>query len=174
MGPLWEATRDLHHKAEHHPVAKRMVDGSITAQEWCDWLHAHWLIHQAIDPHLPAHVRRTDALAQDLLELLPCTAHWSPAADGFAVNVQGDPAMIFGAAYLLVGAHRRGGQVIERAMREKGVNLPSNHIVFEDPSAAELFVRDLRNRVELADGARRAFEVLYLVMEEIEARHAHS
>ena len=170
MGPLWEATRDLHHKAEGHPVAKRMVDGTITAQEWADWLHAHWLIHQAIDPHLPAHVRRTDALARDLLELLPIQPRWSLVADGFALNLRGDPVAIFGAAYLLIGAHRRGGQVIERAMRQHGVNLPANHIVFEDPPAAELFVRYLREQVEFADGARRAFEVLYDVMGEIHAR----
>lgn len=169
MGPLWEATRDLHHKAEGHPLAKRMVDGSITAQEWADWLHAHWLIHQAIDPHLPAHVRRTDALARDLLELLPIQPHSSRVAEGFARALV-TPTLIFGSAYLLVGAHRRGGQVIERAMREKGVKLPANHIVFDDPPAAELFVRDMRERVEIAEGARRAFEVLYLVMEEIEGR----
>jgi hypothetical protein len=171
MGPLWEATRDLHHKAEGHPLAQRMVDGTVTAQEWCDWLHAHWLIHQAIDPHLPAHVRRTDALARDLLELLPHNPNWSPTADAFAASLRGDPAGIFGAAYLLVGAHRRGGQVIERAMRNKGVNLPANHIVFEDPAASELFVRDLRERVDLATGARNAFEVLFAVMGEIEARN---
>ena len=170
MGPLWEATRDLHHRAESHPVAIRMVDGSITASEWADWLHAHWLIHQAIDPHLPAHVRRTDALARDLLELLPIQPRRSPVADKFASNLRGDPVAIFGAAYLLIGAHRRGGQVIERAMRQHGINLPANHIVFEDPPAAELFVRYLREKVELADGARRAFMVLYHVMDEIKER----
>jgi hypothetical protein len=169
MGPLWEATRDLHHKAEGHPLAKRMVDGSITAQDWCDWLHAHWVIQQAIDPHLPAHVRRTDALAQDLLELLPVFPALSPAASGFARSLT-DPVSIFGTAYLLIGAHRRGGRVIEKAMQDHGVSLPANHIKFDQPQEAELFVKRLRDIPHIADGARRAFQALFDVMEEIEGR----
>ena len=169
MGPLWEATRDLHHKAEAHPLAKRMVDGTVTSQEWADWLSAHWVIHQAIDPHLPANVRRTEALAKDLLDLLPTTPTVSPVATNF-VKTLVDPVSIFGTAYLLVGAHRRGGQVIERAMREKGVTLPANHIVFEDAKGAEVFVRQLREKIDIAYGARQAFKTLYDVMEEIDQR----
>lgn len=169
MGPLWEATRDLHHEAESHPVAVRMVDGTITPQEWADWLHAHWTIHLALDPNLPEHLRRAPSLARDLMDLLPAVPHPSPTAEKYAKNL-GDAASIFGAAYLLIGAHRRGGQVIERAMWKHGVRLPASHIVFDDPKAAEIFIKVLREKVELAPGARRAFGVLHEVMDEIEAR----
>jgi hypothetical protein len=169
MGPLWEATRDLHHAAEQHPVAVRMSSGTISEQEWADWLHAHWTIQQGLDPHLPLCVRRSDALARDLLELLPVKGTHSPAATDFAATLT-DPVMIFGSAYLTIGAHRRGGRVIEKAMRAAGRHLPSRHIVFDDPKAAELFVSDMRECPEIAPGARSAFEALIKILDEIEGR----
>jgi heme oxygenase len=169
MKPLWEATRDLHHKAESHPVAKRMVDGSITAQEWADWLHGHWTIQQRLDPHIPLYVRRSDALASDLLDLLPLQANSSPAAEAFAATLV-DPITIFGSAYLTIGAHRRGGRVIEKAMKDRGVNLPAAHIQFDQPQETELFIKKLREIPLIADGARRAFQVLFEIMDEIEER----
>lgn len=169
LGPLWQATRDLHHQAEDHPLARAMIAGTITPQAWADWLQAHLTIQLALDPHLPFAVRRADALALDLLALLPIKAHPSPAAAEFAVTLT-DALAIFGAAYLTIGAHRRGGRVIEKALREAGRDLPSRHTSFDDGSAAEAFVKQLREIPDLAPGARRAFAVLTAVMDEIVAR----
>ena len=169
MGPLWEATRDLHHRAEQHPVAKRMVDGTITPQEWADWLHAMWSIHAAIDPHLPLCARRADAFALDLFELLPVSSTHSTVAAAYAASLTTIPD-IFGAAYITIGAHRRGGRVVERAMREHGVHLPHHHIEFSEPRAVEQLINQWRIQPSLEAGARRAFSALYNVMEEIEGR----
>ncbi len=168
-GPLWQATRDLHHEAETHPLARAMIDATITPQAWADWLQAHWTIQLALDPHLPPAVRRADALALDLLDLLPVEGRASPAAVAFAATLA-DPVAIFGAAYLTIGAHRRGGRVIDKALRAAGRDLPSRHTAFDDGPAAEAFVRQLRERPELAPGARRAFAALTDVMDEIAAR----
>lgn len=170
LGGLWEATRDLHHRAESHPLAVKMVNGTISAQEWADWLGAHKIIQDAMDPHLPPNIQRARKLWQDLRELEPIEPVHSPIAEAYAKTLV-DPVSIFGGAYLTIGAHRRGGQVIERAMREKGVTLPAHHIRFDDPQDAELFVKRLREQPELAPGARRAFEALYDVMEEIDGRY---
>ena len=169
FGPLWQATRDLHHQAEAHPLARAMIDGTITPQAWADWLHAHLTIQLALDPHLPLAVRRADALAMDLLALLPIKAHPSPAAAELAVTLTNTVA-IFGAAYLTIGAHRRGGRVIEKALRTAGRDLPSQHTVFADGPAAEAFVKQLREIPALAPGARQAFAALTRVMDEIVAR----
>ena len=168
-GPLWQATRDLHHDAEAHPLARAMIDATITSQAWADWLHAHWTIQLALDPHLPLAVRRADALALDLLALLPVEGRASPAAAEFTATLI-DPVAIFGAAYLTIGAHRRGGRVIDKALRTAGRDLPSRHTAFEDGAAAEAFVRQLREMPALAPGARRAFAALTAVMDEIVAR----
>jgi hypothetical protein len=169
MASVWEATRDLHDAAEQHPVAKRMSSGATSPQEWADWLHAHWTIQQAIDPHLPLCVRRADALALDLRALLPVRATPSPSAASFAAGLT-DIQDILGAAYLTIGAHRRGGRMIEKAMRAAGNRLPSRHIVFDDPKAAERFVKRLRDLPEIASAARKAFSALIAVMNEIEDR----
>lgn len=170
-GPLWQATRDLHHDAETHPLARAMINATITPQAWADWLHAHWIIQLAIDPHVPIAVRRADALALDLLALLPVEARPSPAAAAFAATLT-DPVAIFGAAYLTIGAQRRGGRVIDKALRAAGRDLPSRHTAFEDGPAAEAFVRQLREIPQLAPGARRAFAALTAVMDEIVERHS--
>jgi len=169
FGPLWQATRDLHHQAEAHPLARAMIAGTITPQAWADWLQAHLTIQLALDPHLPPAVRRADALAMDLLTLLPIEARPSPAAADFAATLT-DTVSIFGAAYLTIGAHRRGGRVIEKALRAAGRDLPSQHTVFQDGPAAEAFVKQLREIPALAPGARRAFASLTAVMDEIVAR----
>lgn len=169
FGPLWQATRDLHHQAEDHPLARAMIAGTITPQAWADWLQAHLTIQLVLDPHLPLAVRRADALALDLLALLPIEARPSRVAAEFAGTLT-DTVAIFGAAYLTIGAHRRGGRVIEKALREAGRDLPSHHTSFEDAAAAEAFVKQLREIPDLAPGARRAFAALTAVMDEIVAR----
>lgn len=169
FGPLWQATRDLHHQAEAHPLARAMIDGTITPQAWADWLQAHLTIQMALDPYLPPAVRRADALAFDLLALLPVEARPSPAAAAFAATLT-ETVTIFGAAYLTIGAHRRGGRVIEKALRTAGRDLPSQHTRFEDGAAAEAFVKQLREIPALAPGARWAFTALTRVMDEIVAR----
>ncbi|PWK58216.1 hypothetical protein C8D95_10121 [Silicimonas algicola] len=169
LGPLWEATRDLHDAAERHPVAKRMSSGTTKPKEWADWLHAHWTIQKVLDPHLPFCVRRSNALALDLSALLPVRATPSPSAVDFAAGLTSIKD-ILGAAYLTIGAHRRGGRVIEKAMLAAGNLLPSRHIVFDDPKSAELFVKHLRDVPEIASGARKAFSTLIAVMDEIEDR----
>jgi hypothetical protein len=169
FGPLWQATRDLHHQAEAHPLARAMITGTITPQAWTDWLQAHLSIQLALDPYLPPAVRRADALAMDLLALLPVEARPSPAAAAFATTLT-DTVSIFGAAYLTIGAHRRGGRVIEKALRAAGRDLPSQHTSFEDGAAAEAFVKQLREIPALVPGARRAFTALTSVMDEIVAR----
>ncbi len=169
LGPLWQATRDLHHQAEDHPLARAMIAGTITTQAWADWLHAHLTIQLVLDPHLPLAVRRADVLALDLLALLPIKAHPSQAAAEFAATLT-DTVSIFGAAYLTIGAHRRGGRVIEKALREAGRDLPSRHTAFDDGPAAEAFVKQLREIPDLAPGARQAFAALMEVMDEVVAR----
>jgi len=156
----------LHHSAEEHPLAKSMMDGSITDQQWCNWLYALWIIHTAIDPHVPECVRRAPSLQEDLWEMLPLFPQHSRAALEFAQSLT-NPVSIGGAAYIFIGAHRRGGLVIKKAMESAGRNLPNNHTLFLDNQESELFVRKLRNYPELAPGARLAFSATISIMDEV-------
>lgn len=164
---LYEATKELHHSAEEHPLAKAMMNGSISQQEWCDWVYSMWVIHTALDPFVPECARRAPELTRDLWQMLPIEPRQLTKAKEFAATLN-NPVIIGGAAYIFIGAHRRGGRVIKKAMEDAGrTDLPNNHVIFSDSQASELFVRELRNYPELAPGAKLAFSATISIMDEI-------
>jgi heme oxygenase len=167
---LYAATRDLHHACEAHPVGQRMAAGTITGQEWGDWLMAFRAVHRAIDPALPAHLARVPLLDADLAVLAEngIVAREPRAARDFAATLTTEPA-IAGAGYVLHGAHRRGGAVLARTMA--GVGLPTAHIAYPLPRAVEAFVVALRDRADLAEPARATFGALLAVMDDIARPH---
>ena len=142
----------------------------MSEQDWCDWLGVFHVLHMAIDPWVPPYAQVTGALTLDLIEMLPLTPTPVEAAKRFAATLD-TAEKIGGAAYVLIGAHRRGGQVMERRFAEAGRTLPLRHVRFHDPATAELFVKELRLRGELADTARATFQCLLDAMEEIHTRN---
>lgn len=162
---LYEATRDLHHACEAHAVGQRMAAGTITPQDWADWLAAFRAIHAAIDPYYPAHLARVALLDADLA-LLPRPRPGRAAQE--LVDSLKTPAARAAAAYVLHGAHRRGGRVLAGKMGKAG--LPTAHVVYPLPAEAEELVVLLRGRADLAEDAVRVFRGLLAVMDEIEAR----
>lgn len=161
---LYAATRDLHHACEAHPVGQRMSAGTVTRQEWADWLAAFRAVHVRIDPVFPGHLRRVALLDADLA-LLP------PPRPGTAAQALADsiasPDAYDAAAYVLHGAHRRGGRVLQGTMGKAG--LPTAHVGYPLPAETEAFVVALRGRTDIADAARAVFAGLLAVMDEIEA-----
>ena len=165
MMTLYEATRDLHHACEQHPVGQRMAAGAITAQEWADWLAAFRAIHVAIDPHNPAYMARVALLDADLA-LLPAPRPGRAAHD-LAASLT-TPESVSAASYVLHGAHRRGGRVLVKIMGKAG--LPTAHVFYDLPGAAEEFVKAHRVRSDLAGEARRVFGGLLRVMDELDSQ----
>lgn len=163
---LWELTRDLHHACEEHPVGASMVNATVSDQVWCDWLGALHTLHQAIDPWLPPYVQVAGELTLDLMSMLPLTPRklLTPRAHAATLNT---PERVCGAAYVLIGAHRRGGRVIEKRMISANRVLPSRHIQFFMPEESEAFVKFLRNKAQLTDSARATFQCLLDTMSEI-------
>ena len=164
--PLWESTRDLHHACEQHPVGAAMSAGTVSEQVWCDWLGALHVLHRAIDPWVPTPAQVAGNLTLDLLEMLPLVPRPIAAARAYAATLDCVQA-VAGAAYVLVGAHRRGGQMMERTFAKVGRTLPNRHVKFADPAGAEAFVKELRLRGDLAAPARQTFRCLLDTMDEI-------
>jgi len=173
MTTLYEATRDLHHVCEAHPVGASMFNGTITEQHWCDWLGVLYSIHSAIDPRLPVYAHVSGELTLDLVEMLPLTPRPGPVAvaDRFAASLT-TPAQIAGTAYVLVGAHRRGGQMTRKRLLEAGRSLPMRHVDFFAPKEAEALVKWLREIREptVTSAGRDTFALLLAAMNEIEGR----
>jgi len=160
---LYEATQSLHHACEAHAVGQRMASGTITEQEWADWLAAFRAVHVIIDPVHPAHLARVALLDADLA-LLP------PPRPGTAAQALADSLIsadaINAAGYVMHGAHRRGGRVLAPTMGKAG--LPTAHVSYPLPAEAEAFVRGLRAKADLATAAVAVFAGLLMVMDEIE------
>lgn len=166
MTDLYEATKDLHHACEQHPVGQRMSDGAITPQQWSDWLGAFRRLHWTADSAVPGGMRREKLFRADL-SVLPQPAR-SVAVVKFEKLLEGEKPI--GLAYVLHGAHRSGGRVLAPRMAKRG--LPSLHVIYRDAGEAKLWVEQARGRGEFAEQARAAFRCLLSVMDEIEGRSA--
>ena len=105
---LFDATRDLHHACEQHPLGQAMVNGAVTPQHWADWLWAMRALHSVVDAALPVHMARDAVLGADL-SVLP-KARSIRAALRYAQDLIGQDCT--GAAYVLHGAHQSGGRVL--------------------------------------------------------------
>ena len=160
---LYDATKDLHHACEAHPVGGRMSKGNVSPQEWADWLWAFRCLHSVIDLQLPDHMSRDALLCCDL-SVLP-TARPSPAALAFAASLVG--CDVTGAAYVLHGAHRSGGRVMAPILSKRG--LPCAHIVYREQEATKTWIVAART-MDCVDLARATFNCLLCVMDEIDAR----
>lgn len=171
MESLREASRDLHHACEAHPLGQRMVKGEVTPQEWADWLAAFWVLHDVVDPILPRHMARGYLLQADLGWLRTEHGIVGPreleTPRGFAALLESDTDKL-GAAYVLHGAHRKGGPVLRKTLSLIG--LPSAHTHYDRPADADRTVNDLAAQPDLTAAARETFAALLRVMDEIEAR----
>jgi hypothetical protein len=166
MTNLYTETRHLHHEAENHEFAKAMIAGSLTDQQWVDWLGALQKIHLVLDHYVPSEARCTHRLQKDLMIMLPLSPNKLETVDTF-IKTLDNPLNIGGAAYIFIAAHKRGGRVIEKAMREKGRDLPNNHVFFEHSKEVEMYITELREMVHLTKGAEHAFNSITGIFDEI-------
>jgi len=161
-GPLYDATTEVHHKAEHHPFMRRVVAGEIKHGEWAQWLGFQQALHETLDPMLPACARRAEALDMDMAasgftELAPAL---QALADGFVADQ--------GACYVLTGAHFRGGAVLRKKLEPIGFSC--QHMRFDDPRAVEAYLVELRGYIAAANGARGTFSLLTEAMGAINVK----
>lgn len=160
-GPLWEATRSLHHACEEHVVGKAMATGAPPREWYGQWLDALLTIHLKVDETLPACIHRTDRLTQDILELdLDLTP--SAAATAYAASLT-DERKLAGAAYVLTGAHLMGGEVMRRRLE----GFPTNHLLWDDRKEALVELNKFRERDDIAEEAKACFHALLSIMDEI-------
>ncbi|WP_409597000.1 hypothetical protein [Paracoccus hibiscisoli] len=165
-GALWEATRDLHHNCEAHPIGAAVADGSITARHWADWCAALLVLHQALDPFVEPVLRRAEELRADVVAMRPLLPAFQDRALSFAASLDSEPARA-GAIYVLTGAHLMGGALTEKRLREAGRDLPTAHLRWEDRTATLAAYMPYRERADAAPAARATFMALVGIMQRI-------
>jgi len=164
------ATKELHHAAEAHPIGASMADGTMRPEWWAEWLQALFVIHCALDVHLPPDLGRSDALAADITAMATqydCHGADSDAAAGFARQLHYGYG-IHGAAYVFTGAHLMGGAITERAI---GQRLPCAHLRWLDRAAAIAAWQTYRSDTSREKEARAAFRCVLDILDEILSRH---
>lgn len=160
-GPLWEATRDLHHACEAHPVGKAMATGKPPELWYAKWLEALHTIHVVVDAHLPECIHRTGRLASDLRSMNVGTGS-SGVARLYADSLT-DERKVAGAAYVLTGAHLMGGEIMRRRLE----GYPTEHLLWDDRKEALVELNKFRERDDIAEEARACFHALLAIMDEI-------
>lgn len=161
-GPLWEATRDLHHACEAHPVGAAMASGTPPIQWYADWLSALYTIHWTVDQHLPEIIRRSEQIQNDLTNT-NCPVKIIKSANKY-VNTLNTEKDIAGAAYVLTGAHLMGGEI----MRRRLTGYPTSHLEWDDRKGALAELMKFRDRPEIAEEAKNCFHALLKIMDEIQ------
>ena len=162
MKPLWEATRDLHHACEEHPVGAAMASGKPPLEWYADWLATLEAIHSIIDPDMPSVLWRTDRLTADI-DRLGIEPLMLDVVKDYAHRLVADPQIRAGAAYVLTGAHLMGGEIMRRRLE----GYPTAHLEWEDRSAAIAELKKMREDGDLAEPARACFQALLETMDEI-------
>lgn len=161
MGPLWEATRDLHHACEAHGVGAAMAGGAPPVEWYTQWLQALSTIHSVVDPTLHPVLHRVERLQQDItamrVEVSP-----SKAAAQYAQSLDSDKKLA-GAAYVLTGAHLMGGEI----MRRRLTGYSTTHLEWDNRALALMELKTLRSRTDITESARACFAALLAVMDEI-------
>jgi len=164
MKPLWEATRDLHHACEAHPVGAAMSSGKPPMIWYAAWIKALLQIHSFIDPHAPKSIQRTERLIQDVNSAGDVAE--SVAANDYIRTLDNANALS-GALYVLTGAHLMGGEI----MRRRLVGYPTLHLEWDERKDALAELQILRTRGELGQEARDCFAALLSVMDEIQIKY---
>lgn len=164
--PLFDATRDLHHACEAHPVGAAMASGEPPRHWYAAWLAALRILHQRTDPDLAPVLHRVDRLDADLAAL-----DWRPVpiypAEAYAATLNGAVALA-GCSYVLTGAHLMGGEI----MRRRLTGYPTAHLEWDDRPAAIELLRGMREREDLVQPARECFGGLLKIMDWIFQRDA--
>jgi heme oxygenase len=158
---LWEATRDLHHACEQHPVGGVMAVGKPPAIWYCAWLQVLLQLHEVVDQHLPQTVHRRKRIQRDI-NTLGITVEPVKAAAEYATTLT-NPTAIGGAAYVLTGAHLMGGEIMRRRLE----GFPTEHLMWDSRPEALKCLTQLREMPDVTQPARNCFQALLDSMDEI-------
>jgi hypothetical protein len=159
---LRESTKNLHHRAEKHPIGASMANGTISERWWVDWINALLSIHMELDKHVPNSMKRCDELVKDLNGCSIISNH-NYAATEYAKTLS-DEYEREGAIYVFTGAHLMGGAVTDKAIDGR---LPCNHLRWTDRKQTLTDWKPYREKIELKDSANRAFDAVSKILDEI-------
>ena len=161
---LQSDTKDLHHACEQHPVGAAMSRGDVSEQVWTDWLGCLFVVHSALDYHLPVEMRRHEQLKMDLMVM--ANRGYQPRPNSAALRYATIGMRVDAATYVFTGAHLMGGAVMAQRI---GGRLPTRHLHWYNRRAVLDLWRPYRSLEGVSQQARDAFAAILAMMDEIDA-----
>jgi hypothetical protein len=164
MTTLFDTTRDLHHACELHPVGGSMSDGSILKQWWADWLSALYQIHRVIDGD--SDIDDLSRIQELNVDLKACSINprYNCITRELVKKLKESERYRMAARYVITGAHLMGGQVTRKRIAGR---LPSAHLHYGNRKQLMNEWLPYRQKTELTQEARRIFQYLLWIMDEI-------
>lgn len=148
---LREATQELHTQIEHENLANRIMDHSISLEEYKLLLLQNYLAYKITESEIKPHLSGWDSdkssrLAKDLNNLKVETGITENFAQKFNVNNKFEA---LGAAYVLEGSALGGMQIAKELSACKALlDLPPQHFFVADRKSMEgwnIFLKRIRN-----------------------------
>jgi heme oxygenase len=168
MATLKELTWENHKRAERHLFVVNMVRNQLTKQQWAEYLIWKRNLLVEIDArlglyHMHQDFDRTAKFDEDVIRT-GANANGLKASLAYSEHIKNtSDEDLWAHVYVHYLGDLKGGQMLK-----KMVQLPMQHVDYEDADQLEMIIR-AHVHDELADEANRAFELTMAVMEEIMA-----
>ena len=161
-----ESIRYVHEKAEKHPFAQSLAQGTICRSKWDAYLFNWMILHKTIEErHVikKDQLLRTDRLFYDLIDCrgrTPLVGNTLKYCD-YLNDIDVDK--LWSHVYVHYLAHLYGGQHI----REQ-INWSSRFLLFEDPEGCIKYIRDNCENAD-TDEAISAFDWTIKIFDDLDA-----
>lgn len=164
MKTLKESIASVHKKAEETPLAKRMIKGKISEDDWLTYLSNIMQVHMTIESRNvieKPEVLRCDKIALDLGNVSSHTKFKKSMIDYCAYLEKLPEEKLWAHIYVHYLGHMYGGQFMK-----KNIEWSSNFLDFDDLEGCIEYVREKTADVKPAE-AKKAFEWIIKIYEEI-------
>lgn len=163
---LYEYTTAAHHGAETSKLGGLLTSGTVSRQQWANWLHSELCLRENMDVFLPQSMRRSADLTMDLLSMGDVKSNIIDTEFVWSIVVKTRNVQYLGGLlYIIGGANLRGGAVIRKTLEPLG--FPCRHLHWNPDEAfhADRWLKELREFSWLGDAANEAFKDVVAVMD---------
>jgi heme oxygenase len=165
---LRAAVHELHEQAEKTKIAQSLINGTINPKKYKSLCFQLYLIADHIERtiNLPSTLQRRIQFVKDVADGPPCPVNACFSTNNYLTYLAGLGKDLKGHLYAHYLGWLYGGQMIA-----KKLDLPKNHLVFENVKESVDYMRnslliDLNS--DDAEEAKRAFEFIIAIYQEVD------
>lgn len=164
MGIIRESIRCVHERAEKHPFAQSLIDGTISKSRWDTYLFNLLVIHKTIEDRAiikKDELLRTDKLFLDLMDCRGGTPVVEHTRKYYEYLDSIDENKLWSHIYVHYLAHLYGGKIIR-----EHIPWSSRFLVFDDSEGCIRYIRENCENAD-TDEAISAFESTIKIFDDL-------